>query len=123
MKYYKCHNCGSVTAGYMNNCPDCNTTHTEITEDEYVNYLEKNMSLFINDMISDDVDKDINDAVFDRQRFTNDQIIRNCRTVISGLVEKMWEMGGYTLGENEFENLSVVKDARDQLKEIEEYLK
>ncbi len=51
-----------------------------------------------------------------------EQELRNCRTVIGELLDKAWELGGYSVGENEFEGYSLVKLAREELKDIEKFL-
>jgi hypothetical protein len=48
--------------------------------------------------------------------------LRNSRTVIAEMLDFAWESGGYTLGTDEFERLSEIKDARDQIKRIDEII-
>lgn len=47
------------------------------------------------------------------------QLLRNSRSVIAGLLDKAWELGGYCVGEDEFESYDFVKDARSQLVDLE----
>jgi hypothetical protein len=41
------------------------------------------------------------------------------RSVIAELLDKAWEIGGYTVGEEEFNNYDWVKDGRDHLKDLD----
>ena len=41
------------------------------------------------------------------------------RSIIANLLDKAWELGGYSVGEEEFEKYSYIKDAREHLKEID----
>lgn len=43
---------------------------------------------------------------------TQESLLRKCRYVISELLEKAWEIGGYTVGEDEFEGYDFVKNGR-----------
>lgn len=54
---------------------------------------------------------------------SNTQLLMNSHSVIRDLLDKLWEMGGYTVGEKEFESYDVVINAREQLKELEENFK
>lgn len=42
------------------------------------------------------------------------QELRTCRSNLSCLIDKAWELGGYCAGEKGFEQLNDVKDAREQ---------
>ena len=40
MNYYKCDNCGAISAGNFKICPACYKEHTKITKAEYINLLK-----------------------------------------------------------------------------------
>lgn len=48
------------------------------------------------------------------------QELRTCRSNLSCLIDKAWELGGYCAGEKGFEQLNDVKDAREQIERINE---
>lgn len=45
-----------------------------------------------------------------------------CRTNLVCLIDKAWELGGCYLGEDEFEEIPDIKDAREQIKRIDKIL-
>ena len=49
--------------------------------------------------------------------------LRCARKNISELLDKAWEIGGYSVGASEYESWDWVKDARDTLELINEYFK
>lgn len=50
-----------------------------------------------------------------------EDLLRNAHSAIRELLDKAWELGGYSVGEREFNGYSFVKDARSSLKEIDRY--
>lgn len=49
--------------------------------------------------------------------------LRNIRTTLVNALDTLWEIGGYTLGEKIFEDMDQIKDAREEIKKIDELLK
>jgi hypothetical protein len=46
--------------------------------------------------------------------------LRMCRSNLTCLLDKAWELGGCYMGEKDFENLNDIKDAREQIERINE---
>lgn len=114
MNYYECLNCNTLTQGFMNNCPICNHTHNQISEDEYNEKLKDYSE-------RQSIDEDISQDVFfvGIRKDPDINILRECRSVIAGLLDIAWEFGGHGLGEADFENHDVIKDAREQLTSLD----
>lgn len=52
---------------------------------------------------------------------TPDDMLHDAHSVIRELLDKAWELGGYTVGSNEFNDYYFVKSARELLDEIDNY--
>jgi hypothetical protein len=50
---------------------------------------------------------------------TSEQLLQECRTAIKDLIDGAWEMGGHSVGGEEFESYSFIKDARKTIEEID----
>jgi len=46
--------------------------------------------------------------------------LRICRSNLTCLIDKAWELGGCYSGEEEFESFNDIKDAREQIERINE---